>query len=421
MSEHRSALRGAVAPSGSPRAAVSFSRVAALLAVALPVTTVLTVGTTAVRARTLASPDVVTLASAAPVPLVAEPPSGGLSWLPRSPHSTSSSGPFVTEPAADGKREIVGLASRSATEADGVYVVAFDRESLRVKWRAGPYVGGRARDGTEAYHLAVLGERAVITDARGVVHMLDVRTGDERASRTLANAPSAMCIAGKGAAARLILPLDDGWRARSPKDTTGAALFPWELNKATLALDPVTGHTSPAPQYAVCAADQYCMWKQVDGCRDLEQRKIAPSANLPVRVQEVWNAGDDRVSLGGKNGIEDSPPAAIGWTAATRAVQWEALLVTPEHPRKAKTVSRAAIDTNSFFFLYTTEAGPSRLVALATRTGERRFDMELPGSAIGTRVHEVIPGGDDVFVSMNEELVVFDARLGRLRGRLVSF
>jgi hypothetical protein len=159
------------------------------------------------------------------------------------------------------------------------------------------------------------------------------------------------------------------------------------------------------------------MWKEVDGCRDLEQRPTAPEGKMHMRVHEVWNAGDDRVSLG-EAGSSD---AAVGWRASTRAVSWETWLAADEHPKRPKSVTRAAIDAKGFFFLYTTREGPSRLVGLDTKTGDRRFDIELEGSAIGTRLHDVVAGGEDVLVSMNEELVVVDARSGRIRGRLGSF
>jgi outer membrane protein assembly factor BamB len=431
MSEYRSALRAArerieqlealVRAPQRQAGRVSVRRVVELLAIAVPVVAILAGVTTLARARTLGAPEHVVLPAEPPPPSAPPPPTKGLEWVSKSWYSTSFSGPFLTEPTDDGTRQIVGLAWDRERESDGLYVVAFDHDTLREAWRNGPYPAFRAREGQDTFHLTVVGERAVLTDARGTMHVLDVRTGEERATRMLANAPYAMCVAGKGASAHAIVALDGGWRARSPSDNAGKSLFAWERNKTTLALSPMTSHLSPAPAYEVCETDHYCMWNEVDGCRDIAQREKAPRLSLEVSVNEVWNAGDDRVSLGEMGRFDDAPAAAVGWTASTRAVKWEAVLVTPEHKRRADGVSHAAIDAKTFFFLYVTAVGPSRLVALDTKTGTRRFDREIPGSAIGTRIHDLVAAGNDAFVSMNDELVVIDGSTGRVRGRLRSF
>ena len=432
MSEYRSALRAAreriehleaIAPPEAKARAVSFARLFGLLAIAVPVVGVLAFASTVVRAQMLVAPTVIALPPPPPPAQPPLPPTDGLEWLPRSWYATSFSGPWVTEPAPDGSREIIGLAWDRAREVDGLFVVAFDRATLRVKWRAGSFPGFAAREGAERQHLVVVGERAVLADGHGELHTLDVRTGRETMSRTFASTPASMCTFGNGAGApaRAIVALDGGWRARSPSDNTGGSLFPWEINKSTLSLDPMTGRTSPAPQYKVCSSDHYCMYKEVNGCRDLEQREHAPQGLLRVSVHEVWNAGDDRVSLGGVGRGDDATPVAVGWTASKRAVTWETPLVTPDHPRRARGVPRAAIDGLQFYYLYPTADGPTRLVALDTKTGGRRFDIVLPDSEIGTRVHDVVAAGDDVLVEMNDELVVIDAHDGHVRGRLGSF
>jgi outer membrane protein assembly factor BamB len=441
MSEYRSALRAArervqqleasmpVRPTVHPKR-VTISGVAALLAITLPAIGALTLLATAVQAAWPRATEIVRSPSPVVTPAPPLPPPEGLEWLAQTRFAPALAGPVVTEPDANGARAIVGLAWDRARDVDGMYVVAFDLATLEPRWRAGPYPSFRVRDGEATQHLALVGSRLVVTDVRGGVHVLDPQTGQERVLKKLANAPVTACVAGSGAAARLILPLDAGWRARRPQDPSGDSLFPWEMNRMTLAFDPATGRTTSAAPFTVCEPDHYCMWKHADGCRDLESlregtpptrdlRDVPPERKLEVNVHEVWSSGTDRVSLGwlGKGGRR-SPPAALGWDATTHAVRWDARLSAPEHPPATDPTTRAALSARGFFFLYDTAEGPSRLVGLDPKSGERRFDVEVPGSALGTRVHDLNAKADDAFVSMNEELYVFDGLTGRLRGRL---
>jgi hypothetical protein len=433
MSEYRSALRAArerieqleadVPVCAVPRPKlVSGERLVGLLAITLPLVAAMTLCCLSLHGAWPKPRETIAMAAPVPPPVPPAPPPEGLEWMAQTWFAPTLAGPVVTGPDVVGARAIVGLAWDRAREEDGMYAVAFDYATLAPRWRAGPYPSFRARDGVQAHHLALVGDRVVVTDLRGGVHVLDARTGEERALKKLPNAPFGACVTGAGASARLILPLDPGWRPHDPKDPSMRSHFPWEKNKVTVALDPSTGRTTPAPPYTNCESDHYCMWRHVDGCRDLEQRDSAPDGKLHLSVQEVWNWENDRVSLGSISGAtgrpDHAPAAAVGWDASTRAVRWETRLTTPERPRASESVAWGVLGASAFFYLYTTADGPARVVGLDSKTGERRFDVEVPGSAIGTRLHDLNAKADDAFVSLNEELLVFDGASGRLRGRL---
>ena len=367
MSEYRSPLRAArerieqleaqLPRTPPPPSVVSARRLLALLAAVLPITAVLAAASAALAAQWPQGSEVVVLRPPVPPPIPPVPAPAGLEWLAQTWFSPTLAGPEVTDRDASGVRLIIGLAWDRAREEDGLVVVAHDSATLAQRWTAGPYPSARVRDGVQHHYLARIDERVLVTDLRGVVHVLDAQTGLERASKQLPSAPSGACVVGAGKAARLILPLDSGARARGPHDPNIASLFPWELNRATVALDPLTARTAAAPPFTVCEADHYCRPGQADGCRSLEHVDEQP---IPHRseLDETWKNDRVRVGVGAGSYVVtplhvgarisrsgDRGISAVGWTVPSYepGTVWTAALVDPLHEQAPRTVTWGAL------------------------------------------------------------------------------
>jgi PQQ-like domain len=348
----------------------------------------------------------------------------GLQWLDQ--HGwAEGGGPVFADIDGDGKREILGLAWDRAIASDGLYAVAIDRASLELRWRAGPYPGVWPPASVDLHHLVAIGDRVVVTDARGGVHVLAAATGKVLLERQLRRAVESACNSEDGAP-RVFFADDSYWTPSYPGDT-GASLFPWEINAgARMLFDPVTGKTGPAPRGLGCQHQPtYCTHYTgavpafANRCRDLYETKRIPQGSPAFSPQESWRDGDDRVALGK---LESGESAARGWSAKAGerggVPRWTTSLVSLTWPAMNGS-SLSGIGDGAFAHVYTTQHDRLLLSVRDVRTGAPRFWVGLP-SGVGSELRSVNVDQGDVFVGVDDDLLVYDAKDGHLRKRLVE-
>jgi hypothetical protein len=348
-----------------------------------------------------------------------EQPRGGLRWFDQH-HWIEGGGPAFADVDAD-TREVLGLAWDRRVDADGLYAVALDRETLGLRWKAGPFAGVWPPGTVELHHLVVFRDRVIVTDARGGVHVLSARTGEVLLERTLSRAIESACVSEDGAP-RLFFANDSYWRPSYPGDT-GSGYFPWELNAAArMSFDPMTGKTGAAPRGLGCPLQPtYCSHYAharpdlVDRCRDLYEAKEMPSFDPEFSAHEVWRSGDDRVTVGSSG----QTPALVGWTKKDKKLRWHVAPISLGS-YDSQRPSLSGIGDVYFAHLYRDLQNRLALAVFDLPTGTRHFDTEVPGSGVGSEIVSVTVDGADVFVGVDDELLVFDARSGDLRKRIDS-
>jgi hypothetical protein len=321
----------------------------------------------------------------------------------------------------DGRREVLGVAWDRNVASDGLYAVALDRDSLAVRWRAGPFPGVWPPGSRELHHLVAHGDRVVVTDARGGVHVLAASTGKALLERQLPRAIESACNAEDGSP-RVFLADDDYWQPGYPGDT-GASLFPWEINaKARMLFDPVTGRTGPAPfglgcprQPSYCSENPRALPAFADRCRGLySELDRVPRSNPAFTPHESWHAGDDHIAVGK---LASGGAALRGWSPRENVARWTRP-IDPIHPPTTSSPALSGIGDGSFAHVYVDEPGWLILSVFALQTGALRFAETVPGSAVGSELHSVNVDQGDVFVGVDDELFVFDAKDGHMRKRI---
>jgi hypothetical protein len=433
MSEYRSALgaarqrietlereldaqrEGRERPKPPPR--VVPGRLALLLVGTLAATTILGIGAVALRADHRA-PTYVDL----PAPPRVPPPlaaTRGLRWLDQD-HWLEGGGPVFADVDGDGTREILGLAWDRDLATDGLYAVAIDRATLDVRWRAGPYPGVWPPASVDLHHLVAIGDRVVVTDARAGVHVLAAATGKVLLERRLRRAIESACNAEDGAP-RVFFADDTYWRPTYPGDT-GSSLFPWEINaNARMLFDPITGKTGPAPLGMGCSMEpSYCTENPralpsfADRCRDLHEMDHMPRSDPSFFPNESWRSGDDRVALGK---LENRAIALRGWSPREKAARWTTRLGGDSEPGPAL----SGIGDGAFAHVYAPLGRLGRGLVLAlfdVKSGVLRSETALPDSGRDSDLRSVNVDQGDVFVGLDDDLLVFDAKDGHLRKRL---
>jgi hypothetical protein len=306
------------------------------------------------------------------------------------------------------------------TAGDGLFAIALDRTSLGVRWRAGPYPGVSPPASVELHHLVAFGDRVVVTDARGGVHVLAAASGKVLFQRKLRRAIESACNSEDGAP-RLFFADDAYWRPSYPGDT-GASLFPWEINaSARMLFDPMTGKTGPAPsglgcpmQPTYCTKNPRALPAFADRCRDLDDKDLMPKSNPVFVADESWRSGDDRVAIGKLDGGEKY---LRGWRPREEAARWTTLLETHPLPGELR-ASLSGIGDGAFAHVETGEERRLVLSVFDVESGARRFELTLAGSGVGSELRSVSVDQGDVFIGLEDELLVYDAKDGHLRKRL---
>jgi hypothetical protein len=265
-----------------------------------------------------------------------------------------------------------------------LYVGGFDGRSLKGTWSAGPY--GTLSEGAVSTWLAVVGRRVLVTDFRARGHVLDARTGHELSVVTFSDKARRACAAPNGHGA--LVEVSDG---------------------KNVVVDLETFAVTPAPHAEKCPgsfSDEVCAFA---GAPCVEATANAPE----TRGHWTLGAGAGAVTLGVKN-----PGTATPIAFAAGGHGWKTVI--PEDPARVETSPRdGGADLAGGLFVTTyglVGHGGARLVALDAATGERKWDVAIPGS--DTAPAGVRATASRVYVPHWTKLHVFDLKTGRLIGTL---
>jgi hypothetical protein len=310
-------------------------------------------------------------------------------------------------------RVLVGLMFRRGAQ-DGLYAAAFDRATLRPRWVAGPFPSARVAQGAarydDRYRLVVKDERVVVADAAGTARVLDLATGAERGTATFRRGVEGACIE-EGGAHRIVL----GLGAHTAKNDI-PSMFPWELYATQpFVLDPVSLRVTPTAHGTLCSESNYCTKVRTDMCQELGETDRPPKERTPERqLWQVWRDGDRRVAVS----PGESGPIILGWNAKTEGESWEAPISWMLDENRPASRGRAAMTERAFFYGNLTRQGPYEVAGFDTKTGRRLFVRDVRGSGRGSDVPVLAADGRDLFVTIDDQLVVLDAESGVERGRL---
>jgi hypothetical protein len=327
-------------------------------------------------------------------------PTIGATWYPQSRVS-----PIVTDIDHDGKSEFIGLAWGRHVDRQ-LYVVAFDGDSLEPRWHAGPYPGTWR---SEITHLVVVGDKAVVTDAANVVHVLALATGEEQRSSTFADGATHVCAAGADA---VLL------NAECCND----------LGVKSMSLS--TGQVTTAAKGVSC---NLVTDKETEPQSGLLRPKGDDTIQRLAKTKGFWgrdtySSSGDRVTLGYVSANEkthtEGGSYALGWDAKTRKIRWEEPLI-PAGDKDHSGGTFEAVDADRIYFAYqadrTPTLGPQRVIARKFTTGEIAWKTTLPESAEGSLVTSLGAGAGHVFIVMNHALYVLDAETGALQATRGDF
>ncbi len=343
----------------------------------------------------------------------AAPPRAIMTWYEPEAVWNAHRGPWSVE--VDGETLLVGtLWLRGAREL-GLHAAAFDQKTLHTRWIAGPYPSVASFDASDRHATVVVRDRVILTDAHGTARVLDLRTGEELGTAPIRHGTRLACVDEKD---RVLL----GFGVFAEPNTT-AALFPWELaDTQPYVFDPATLKTTPIPRNRTyCQADPYCVSAARGACRQLTPEPLAailagkglPSALTPL-VFQAGGAGVARVAVLYE---KERPEAVLGFQAGAHTATWFSPLNGAASPRELRS-AEPTIGEHGFYLPYVTWNGVQRISAFDVATGVHRFDVDVPGTRRGNSVPFITARGADLFVPVDDEMLVLDARTGAFRGRL---
>jgi hypothetical protein len=284
-------------------------------------------------------------------------------------------GPSFIDLDNDGVSEIVSLAWWPGPGHDqaALYVVAFDRKTLAVRWRS---PGHSARCGDLASRLFVDFSRVVVRDDADTMYVLDSKTGDHTI---------------------VTIARDE---QKSPQNT----------GSPDHRLPVVTETTSDKKALVTAAMRKLdAMGGSVSG----------PTYAMSISIFDLVDLGGPRVTIANArvNDLE-SRDMAFGFDATNNAIVWQTPLTSPEEkpmvdPPKAVN-AWTMLSGGKLSHLYQRSDGGYAISVRSSRTGALLRDvlLNVDGGAVrvgaGAPIGGVTSDENEVFFYLADALVVFD-------------
>lgn len=307
--------------------------------------------------------------------------------------------PTLVDVDGDGTKDIVGLFWRSGSDEAPLYAAAIDGKTFTLKWSAGPYPSQWASTRT---HLAVAGDKVVLTDSQEDLVVLELKDGTEVRSSKVLGGVTQLCALGDGSARAV---------ARS-------AAFPGESN--TTLLDLASGSTGKVPASASCPSRHESCWAVRDGrpCETWGALASAPreaQASPARRAVRTFQEADRGVTIFAPDGASTKDgrdePYAVAFVKGSKTPLWKgSLLVEGDEMH----FGRAEIEMKDrkLGVFYQTKAGPFRVAVYDAITGERLWSALVPRSQEGSYAGAFGIEDDRVMAVVNHTVHVYDATTG---------
>ncbi|MFO0737132.1 MAG: hypothetical protein U0270_14685 [Labilithrix sp.] len=291
---------------------------------------------------------------------------------------------------AGGKHLLVGMLWKRGERTNGLHVGAFDFETLKSEWVAGPFESEWSSEDQERFHLLVDGSSIVLADAAGLLRVLST-DGDLVGKRDMPRGTIGLC---RTVHAPIRLAVGSGAHDEA---STASALFPWELDRIKpYYFDPALLQLTAAPNTPPmagtwCATDDYCDVARRNGCRDSDAKYHYDGHHVRIETTAT------ETKLTGGHDTDSHT-----WTHAI--------------PTSDGRPGLSAISERYFFHGYI-DRGRQAIIALDLVDGHAHFmaNVDQPSGARLRLLRRMAP--DRVFALYDDEMLVFRAsgeRLGRL-------
>lgn len=299
--------------------------------------------------------------------------------------------PLRADVDGDGKKELIGLFWGGSTQ-EPLWVAALDPDTFVPKWANGPY---RAQWSGTRTHLAVVGKTVLVSDSQETLHVLSLADGKEVAQQTLAGGITQMCPA-MDMPAKVRLRVGDGY----PADLR---LF-----------DPETRSIDKAKNDLPCGgAVPACDDRNQDVCEGRGRGEIVPPTERYESFVHVFGSGERRVATTYDRDGAEMP--IIGWKRGAKALDWRSADLVVTGDARHFGMVRNKVGHGRIATLYQLKSGSFRVVVRDMETGKELGKAIVPRSTEGSYLDAFGVDGDDVFIAMDQKLIVYDARDASLR------
>jgi hypothetical protein len=321
-------------------------------------------------------------------------------------------GPALVDVEDQGSaHDLLVLAWRAGHPDRPMHVVALRRGSYEVLWRSEGFPSSRRN---KAVSLAAIGGRVALSDARGVVHVLDVHTGHEL--RAIPRSPSER-LATTASDPNAVFAID-----------SGIVLADSEARR----IDLVTGQESESslPSRSLL---RECKVERSQACR--AEPLPATKAQLRRLVSEpAAEFGEDLVDAdtGDRITVYNTAPRPqlvafqlFAWNPEGNVLKWKA----PAVPKSRQALAGAGSGTDNWLALanhrvvaiYLVGSAGHRAAAHDVPTGKLTYDVALPELPYGIEVERLTLDGDTGFIVTTGALFVLDAASGKVTKALRRF
>jgi outer membrane protein assembly factor BamB len=284
----------------------------------------------------------------------------------------------------DGVEDFVGLYRIFDGKEQTLHIGGFDGKTFQRRWAAGPF--GTLSEGVTATHGAVVGRRALLTDFRSRVHLFEIATGKEVATLTLTDRARRLC----------------------PRPDRGTVWIQ-VADHENVVVDVAAGTASPATGPAPCVGDF-----ANTTCAHARAACEKATAHAPgTRGDWTLGSGPLAVTIGRK-----SPGTATAMAFAAGGKGWVATI--PPDPDVAAHVPfdgpGADLAGGLLVTAYQLTSRRAHLVAFDAKSGERRWDSEIPRSDSGSGPAGITATEQRVYVPHWTWLDIFDLKTGKVLG-----
>jgi hypothetical protein len=336
-----------------------------------------------------------------PPPVPVEPSPATPQRLYASWYTQSGVLPTMVDVDGDGTKDIVGLFWRSGEDATALHVAAVNGKTFALAWTAGPFASQWSSTRT---HLAVAGNKVVVTDSQDWLHVLELGTGKELTNQRLEGGVLRVCAAGNGNGRFLV-------------QTSAAEGSPSGARDEERIFDADTSSFAAAPPGLACAVryDTCSAEKKGRPCFHYGAAPSAPKDAVTTPsfyVSRTVEDGTTAITVGSAAaGSGRAAPQLIGFTKGARKAAWRTPLL-PEGDEVHYGVTQSELRDGRLTAFYQTKKGPFRLVSRDALSGALLWSATVPRSDEGSYAAAFGVEDGRVLVVMNETVHIFDAATG---------
>jgi outer membrane protein assembly factor BamB len=278
-----------------------------------------------------------------------------------------------------------------------LFVGVFDGATHERSWYAGPF--GRGADARRWTHFGFARGRVVVADPHGVFHAFDVTTGEERFAVKLPGKARGLC---------------------APPDSPTEGAQVWvDVDKGEgVTVDLVNGALTPAPRRpAWCAAPS-----PASACASYRGRATCggPEEAPPVagfKAERILVDLGDGIALGTSGDAAKPTSTVVGFDHTGGAVRFQINTASDAVTNALGVASSVAeLRDGKLYAQYALKDTRWRLASFDAKTGQRLWDVVVPGTKHGDEARSIVVSRSRLYLSHGDWLDVFDLKTGGALG-----